>query len=139
MVAKIEGKRLFMIDNDWLKLWRELVLAGPSTSNSDLAKRYKVHTRRKSERPDQLLDFVLRDIDNETTVLEVGAGSGRWTIPLSKDSLSEESIAVPHIVRFGGADGIRTHYLLNANQALSQLSYSPEVTEIIQAMLALFQ
>ena len=41
--------------------------------------------------------------------------------------------------RTGGADGIRTHYLLNANQALSQLSYSPEVTEIIQAMLALFQ
>jgi hypothetical protein len=27
--------------------------------------------------------------------------------------------------RTGGADGIRTHYLLNANQALSQLSYSP--------------
>jgi hypothetical protein len=25
----------------------------------------------------------------------------------------------------GGADGIRTHDLLNANQALSQLSYSP--------------
>ena len=26
---------------------------------------------------------------------------------------------------FGGADGIRTHYLLTASQTLSQLSYSP--------------
>jgi hypothetical protein len=27
----------------------------------------------------------------------------------------------------GGADGIRTHYLFNAIEALSQLSYSPEL------------
>ena len=26
---------------------------------------------------------------------------------------------------FGGGDGARTHDLLNANQALSQLSYTP--------------
>jgi hypothetical protein len=29
----------------------------------------------------------------------------------------------------GGADGIRTHYLLTASQTLSQLSYSPVVQE----------
>ena len=29
------------------------------------------------------------------------------------------------IVTSGGADGIRTHYLLTASQTLSQLSYSP--------------
>ena len=28
-------------------------------------------------------------------------------------------------VTFGGADGIRTHYLLTASQTLSRLSYSP--------------
>jgi hypothetical protein len=28
-------------------------------------------------------------------------------------------------VMIGGADGIRTHYLLNAIEALSRLSYSP--------------
>jgi hypothetical protein len=27
----------------------------------------------------------------------------------------------------GGADGIRTHYLFNAIEALSQLSYSPKI------------
>jgi len=73
-----------LMENDWLKLWRELVLAGPPTSNSELAKRYKVHAGKRSERPDQLLDFILREVDDETTVLDVGAGSGRWTIPLAK-------------------------------------------------------
>jgi SAM-dependent methyltransferase len=73
-----------LMENDWLKLWRELILAGPPTSNSELARRYKVHARKRNERPDQLLDFILREIDGETTVLDVGAGSGRWTIPLAK-------------------------------------------------------
>ena len=72
------------MENDWLKLWRELVLAGPLTSKSTLAKRYKVNARKENKRPDQLLDFILREIDGEITVLDVGAGSGRWTIPLAK-------------------------------------------------------
>jgi SAM-dependent methyltransferase len=72
------------METDWLKLWRELVLAGPPTSNSELAKRYKVHARKRNERPDQLLDFVLKRIDGETIVLDIGAGSGRWTIPLAR-------------------------------------------------------
>jgi len=84
MVAKIVGKRLFLMETDWLKLWRELVLAGPPTSSSELAKRYKVHAGKRNERPDKLLDFILREIDGETTVLDIGAGSGRWTIPLAK-------------------------------------------------------
>jgi hypothetical protein len=49
----------------------------------------------------------------------------KYTVPLSKEGLTEESIGVPRIVPFGGAEGARTPYLLNANQALSQLSYSP--------------
>jgi SAM-dependent methyltransferase len=84
LAAKIVERRLSLMENYWLKLWRELVLAGPPTSKSELAKRYKVHTRKKNERPDQLLDFILEEIDNEITVLDVGAGSGRWTIPLAK-------------------------------------------------------
>jgi SAM-dependent methyltransferase len=71
------------METDWLNLWRELILAGPSTSNSELAKRYKFHSRKSNERPDQLLDFVLKRIDGGTTVLDIGAGTGRWTIPLA--------------------------------------------------------
>jgi SAM-dependent methyltransferase len=72
-----------LIEIDWLKLWRELITAGPCTSNSELAKRYKVHSGKKNERPDPLLDFILKGVDDETTVLDIGAGSGRWAIPLA--------------------------------------------------------
>jgi SAM-dependent methyltransferase len=74
---------LLLTDNDWLKLWRELVSAGHCTSNSELAKSYKVHSDKKDKRPDPLLDCILINVDNETTVLDIGAGSGRWAIPLA--------------------------------------------------------
>jgi SAM-dependent methyltransferase len=73
-----------LIETDWLKLWRELITAGPCTSNSELAKRYKVHTGKRDKRPDPLLDFILREVDDETTILDIGAGSGRWTIPIAR-------------------------------------------------------
>ena len=49
----------------------------------------------------------------------------RYTIPMAKEGLLEESLGVPRIVRHGGAEGIRTPDLLRAREALSQLSYSP--------------
>lgn len=48
-----------------------------------------------------------------------------YTAPLPPQGLTEEKLRVLSSVQYGGADGIRTHYLLNANQALSQMSYSP--------------
>jgi len=90
MVAKIAGK--FLMETDWLKLWRKLALVGPPTSSSELAKRYKVHAHKRNERPDQLLDFILREIDGETTVLDIGAGSGRWTIPLAQTAKTVTAI-----------------------------------------------
>ena len=69
---------------DWLELWRELVIATSHSKNGELVSRYETHTRKRDERPDPLLDFVLRNIDSQTTILDVGAGSGRWTIPLAK-------------------------------------------------------
>ncbi len=84
MVAKIVGQSFFLVDTDWPKLWRELILASSRAPNNELANRYKAHARRRKERPDQLLDFILTRIDGETTVLDIGAGNGRWTIPLAK-------------------------------------------------------
>ena|GEM_PF-2445914 len=49
-----------------------------------------------------------------------------YTIPLLPDGTSYETAGVLDTVHYGGAGGIRTHYLLTASQALSQLSYSPE-------------
>jgi SAM-dependent methyltransferase len=69
---------------NWLSLWRELTIANPRTINDDPLQRYKRHAYQKQERPDPLLDFVLQSVDKSLTVLDIGAGSGRWTIPISK-------------------------------------------------------
>ena len=45
-------------------------------------------------------------------------------LPVPTSWKETEDIVLP-IVPFGGAEGIRTPYLLVANEALSQLSYSP--------------
>ena len=69
---------------DWLELWKELIIANPHTPNSEPIKRYKNHSHQKRQRPDPLLDFILQSVDTNITVLDIGAGNGRWTIPLAK-------------------------------------------------------
>jgi FkbM family methyltransferase len=69
---------------DWLELWRELILANPHTPDSGPIKRYKAHSHQKRERPDPLLDLILQSVDSNVTVLDIGAGNGRWTVPLAQ-------------------------------------------------------
>ncbi len=71
------------METDWLALWRELVNMNTSSSNTSLVSRYKAHVGKKKQRPDDLLNFVLEKIDNKDTVLDIGAGGGRWTIPIA--------------------------------------------------------
>ena len=49
-----------------------------------------------------------------------------YTIPLAPKGLTAEEMPVLSTVHFGGAEGVRAPDLLNANQALSRLSYSPK-------------
>ena len=55
--------------------------------------------------------------DSEVTV--------SYRSPENKNAAPDEETAVLSLVPFGGAGGIRTLYLFNAIEALSQLSYSP--------------
>jgi SAM-dependent methyltransferase len=68
---------------NWLELWRDLINANPHSPNSEPIKRYRAHAWQRRQRPDPLLDFVLRSVDGGDTVLDIGAGAGRWTIPLA--------------------------------------------------------
>jgi SAM-dependent methyltransferase len=73
---------------DWLDLWRELVLSTSTSAgqkSESLRNRYIEHARKQSERFDPLLDFVLKNVDSQTTILDIGAGNGRWTIPLAQN------------------------------------------------------
>ena len=66
-----------------LELWRELVNDNLRNANGNHNQRYMRHARQKQLRPDPLLDFVLKEVDSQTTVLDIGAGTGRWSIPLA--------------------------------------------------------
>ncbi len=76
---------------DWLELWRELVQS-PRAPDNDRIKRYREHARRGWHRPDPLLDFVLESVDQTTSVLDIGAGDGRWSIPLARKARSVTAV-----------------------------------------------
>jgi len=80
------------METDWLKLWRGLVSANPHAPNIDAIKRYKTHAFQKRQRPDPLLNFVLQSVDGNMTVLDIGAGSGRWTVPLAARAKSVTAV-----------------------------------------------
>jgi 2-polyprenyl-3-methyl-5-hydroxy-6-metoxy-1,4-benzoquinol methylase len=80
------------METDWLELWRELIIANPHSFDSGPMKRYKLHAYQGKQRPDPLLDFVLQSVDSNTSVLDIGAGSGRWTLPLAKSAGSVTAV-----------------------------------------------
>jgi SAM-dependent methyltransferase len=75
------------IENDWLALWQELAEAmlksGPD-ADAGLVERFRAQDRGRSLRPDGLLQHVLATLGPGSTVLELGAGTGRWTIPMAR-------------------------------------------------------
>jgi len=73
-----------MKEIDWLELWRELVTKKLHPKTEKLVERYKGHGHNRKERPDSLLEFVLKVVDVNDTAIDIGAGTGRWTIPLAK-------------------------------------------------------
>jgi predicted RNA methylase len=79
---KLEGRKLAQIE--WLKLWSELTTANSQIKSENNMLRYQAHARKRVERPDTLLDFVITLMDSEDTVVEIGPGNGRWTIPVAR-------------------------------------------------------
>jgi SAM-dependent methyltransferase len=83
-----------MTDTDYAKLWHDLVersRATPGPSEERLLARWRRRARgdgyseerRKRDRDDPLMGFVLGRLEDHDTVLDVGAGIGRWSIPMA--------------------------------------------------------
>src|SRR5512135_719060 len=77
---------------DYLQLWRELSSRrskGDASSfsyfdNRQRAEAFDSASRRKNrDRNDPPLEFVKSDLKPEDTVLDIGAGTGRWSIPVA--------------------------------------------------------
>jgi SAM-dependent methyltransferase len=75
------------VETDWLTLWKELSEAfldpGPE-ADEGMANRFRTQRHAKAARPDELLDVVVARTGAGASVLDVGAGTGRWTIPLAR-------------------------------------------------------
>lgn len=115
---------------DWNALWRELVelkaisRKSKSGKNSpddiwaERAREFKEGVKRKWARPDSSREFILSQLDPDGTVLDIGAGTGAWSILFSprvkhvtavepspsmievmKESLSHEKISNVSIVQ----------------------------------------
>jgi SAM-dependent methyltransferase len=76
---------------DWGKLWGELA-SGDIQANFEGEAKMVERWRRVAQRldtegggaPDPLLDHVLARLAPEMTVLDIGAGIGRWALPIAK-------------------------------------------------------
>ena len=64
---------------------------------------------------------------------------GMPTALYPEEYLGRETGALSRLRINGGADGIRTHYLLTASQTLSQLSYSPTPKSLAKSPVKLKQ
>ena len=84
-----------MADMDWIGLWKDLVneyLTGAAQAENTLLERWGKRRkqagyseeRRRKDRDDPLMRFVLSQLGPDDTVIDIGAGIGRWSIPMSK-------------------------------------------------------
>jgi SAM-dependent methyltransferase len=68
-----------MTEPNWAELWRELTerVRRPEREGEGVE-------RARSERPDTLLDLVVEKLRPAGTVLDIGAGTGRFAIPFAR-------------------------------------------------------
>ncbi len=99
-----------MEETDWIGLWRELVerlKTEPAQGEKELVARwgrracsagYTTEQRRR-DRDDPLMQFVLGRLRPDDTVLDVGAGIGRWSIPIATSARKVTALdAVPKML-----------------------------------------
>lgn len=82
------------MDTDWIALWRDLAesfIKTPKQRGKGLGGRWerRAHARgysdeqQRRDRDDPLMHFVLNLLEPDDTVLDIGAGIGRWSIPMA--------------------------------------------------------
>lgn len=75
---------------DWAELWRQLVERTrkpsylPKAGEGHTARQFDARVRRKWARDDPHRELIASQIDDEASVLDIGAGTGQWAIFLAQ-------------------------------------------------------
>ena len=73
---------------DWIRLWQELVQATSNREKDDAnqVERGARNLSRRWAKPDSTRDWIISQLDAvpDATVLDIGAGTGKWAILLSR-------------------------------------------------------
>ncbi len=76
---------------DWAALWRELAskdLMTGAEGEAKMIERWRHVARRldsgEEQEPDPLLEFILGRLRPDMTALDIGAGIGRWSLPVAR-------------------------------------------------------
>jgi len=95
-----------MIPTGWAELWRELAsrdIQASADGEAQMVERWRGVARQLDAGgrglPDLLLDYILGRLTPEMTVLDIGAGIGRWTLPIAR--------AVRHVTAVEPLTGMR--------------------------------
>lgn len=80
-----------MAHGEWIERWRVLAsqdLLREGAGQAQMVQRWSALANRlddgSEQRPDPILDFVMGILTPDSTVLDIGAGVGRWTIPIAE-------------------------------------------------------
>jgi SAM-dependent methyltransferase len=79
---------------NWIALWEELAAAfwrqvgGERSAAADRwserARHFDASVKRRRDEPDPLREFVLAQLTPDSTLLDIGAGTGSWTLPVAR-------------------------------------------------------
>ena len=97
-------------------------------SHATLMLKAGIHPKIVSERLEHAKVSITLDIYSHVLPSLQEAAAERFDKMLETEVGEEKDVSKPLAKKsglYGGADGIRTHYLLTASQTLSRLSYSP--------------
>ena len=96
-----------MIPTDWAKLWQELASSDIQASfegEAKMVERWRKVAQQldagERDLPDALLDHILGRLTSEMTAVDIGAGIGRWTLPMAE--------RVRHVTALEPLAGMRT-------------------------------
>ncbi len=85
---------MYSAEIDWIELWRELATSHSRsrTHRKETSSVARFLEKGQEAKYDPLVNFVLQEVNGQDTVLDVGAGAGRWSVALAKVAKSVTAV-----------------------------------------------